>query len=345
VEVMKQLDYLIIGQGIAGSLLAHFLLKKGKTLKIVDNLNPNSSSRVAAGIFNPITGRRFVKTWLADDIFPFAEKTYRELESEFGQQFYFPKKIIRTLSGEAELKEFKKKSERPDYESYLRLTVQNGKAKQVEILKGGNLDLLKMLNLMRKKFEESQLLIEEEFNYSELKLANNICEWKGIQSEKVIFCEGFRALNNPWFGDLPFTHAKGELLTIKSGELKQHHILSRGIFILPIGDDFYKVGSTYDWDDLSESTTEHGRIELTEKLEKLIGREYSVLAHQAGIRPTVKDRRPLIGLHPEYPQLGIFNGLGTKGVSLGPYFAHQFIEHLEKGKSLNMEADIRRFKT
>ena len=342
---MEKVDYLIIGQGIAGSLLAHFLLKKGKTIKIVDKLNPNSSSRVAAGIFNPITGRRFVKTWLADEIFPFAEKTYRELETDFGSQFYFPKKIIRTLSGEAELKEFEKKSKRPDYENYLSPTVQNGKTKQLEILKGGNLDLLKMLNLMREKFKESDLLIEEKFNYSELELTNDICEWKGIQSEKVIFCEGFKAIQNPWFGDLPFTHAKGELLTIKSDELKQQHILSRGIFILPIGNDCYKVGSTYDWDDLSEDKTEKARTELTEKLEKLIGCDYSVVDHQAGIRPTVKDRRPLIGLHTEFSQLGIFNGLGTKGVSLGPFFANHFVEHLEKKIPLNPEADINRFKS
>jgi len=340
---MEKVDYLIIGQGIAGSLLAHFLLKKGKAIKIVDKLNLNSSSRVAAGIFNPITGRRFVKTWLADEIFPFAEKTYRELESEFEQQFYFPKKIVRTLSGETELKEFDKKSKRPGFENYLIPIVQNEITKQVEILKGGNLDLLKMLNLMREKFKKSQLLLEEEFNYSELELTNDICKWKGIQAEMVIFCEGFRALNNPWFGDLPFTHAKGELLTIKSGDLKQQHILSRGIFILPIGNDQYKVGSTYDWDDFSEQPTEKAKNELVRKLEKLIGKNYEIIGHQAGIRPTVKDRRPLIGLHQDFPQLGIFNGLGTKGVSLGPFIANHFVEFLEEDLALSPEVNIRRF--
>lgn len=340
---MKQLDYLIIGQGIAGSLLAHFLLKKGNAVKIVDQFNPNSSSRVAAGIYNPITGRRFVKTWMADEIFPFAKITYQELEREFGQQFYFPKKIIRTISGEAELKEFEKKSKRSVYAGYLNPAIQNQKSTQVEILKGGNLDLLKLLNLMREKFEKSDLLIEDEFKYVDLQLNKDACNWKGIQTEKVIFCEGFKTLQNPWFGKLPFTHAKGELLTIKSKMLKQQHILSRGIFILPIGDECYKVGSTYDWDDLSKESTEKARIELTKKLEKLIDCDFTIIDHKAGIRPTVKDRRPLIGIHSDFPQLGIFNGLGTKGVSLGPYFAHKFAEFLEEGKPLNSEVDIKRF--
>jgi glycine/D-amino acid oxidase-like deaminating enzyme len=237
----------------------------------------------------------------------------------------------------------KKKRQRPGYESYLNSTVQNGNTKQVEIGKGGNLDVLKMLNLMREKFKKSQLLFKDEFNYTHIEFVNNSCMWNGIKCEKIIFCEGFKAIQNPWFGALPFTHAKGEILTIKSSELNQHYILSKGIFILPIGDDCYKVGSTYDWDDLSEIPTEEAKVELIQKLEKLIHCDYTIIDHQAGIRPTVKDRRPLIGLHPEFPQLGIFNGLGTKGVSLGPFFANHFVEYLEGGISLNPEVDIRRF--
>lgn len=340
---MENLNYLIIGQGIAGSLFAHFLLKRGKSIRIVDQLNPNSSSRVAAGIFNPITGRRFVKTWMADEIFPFAEKTYREIEKQTGQKFYHPKTIIRTLSDDAEKKEWEKKSKRPDYLPYMKPGIINEGLEKVEILNGGNVDLLAFLKAMHEAFRKSNVIIEENFDFDDLKFMNEFVNWKNFHTEKVIFCEGIRAMQNPWFGHLPFTHAKGEILTIESESLSQDEILSKGIFVLPIGNKQFKVGSTYDWDDLTETPTDKGKNELTDKLEKLIGMDYRIVAHQAGIRPTVRDRWPLIGMHPEFSQLGIFNGLGTKGVSLGPYLANHFVEHLEDGNELDVEVDIERF--
>jgi len=159
----------------------------------------------------------------------------------------------------------------------------------------------------------------------------------------VIFCEGYRVLDNPFFKQLPFTHAKGEILTIYAKKLKLDKILSKGIFILPIGNHFFKVGSTYNWNDLDEKPTEHGKNEIVDKLEKIIGTSFEIISHRAGIRPTVIDRRPILGFHPVFANLGILNGLGTKGVSLAPFFANHFVEFLEDGKPLLPEVDINRF--
>ena len=341
--MMKHIDYLIVGQGIAGSLLSHFLLKRKKSLLIVDHVNPSSSSMVAAGIFNPITGRRFVKTWKADEIFPFAENTYLELEKEFGEQFYYPRKIVRTLSDQKELNELEIKQKKPEYAAYMNPPISLGNQVKVEINKGGNLHINKFVRLIRDNYKTSGLLVDAYFDNTDMKIEEDGVVWNNVIAKRVIFCEGIKAMDNPWFGDLPFTHAKGEILTIKSPELNIDYIQSKGIFILPLGDDTYRVGATYDWSDVTDTPTQKGRDELIKKLETLIDTDYSVINHLAGIRPTVKDRRPLIGIHPTFPQIGIFNGLGTKGVSLGPYFAHHFVEHLESGTALNQEVDIQRF--
>lgn len=337
------LDYLIIGQGIAGSMLGWFLQKRGKKILIVDQFNPNSSSRIAAGIFNPITGRRFVKTWMADELFPFAENTYREIEQITDCKFYHRKSIRRRISGNAELKEVELKKSRKDYLNYLRCDSTDRDITEIEILQGGNVDLRSLITAMKAHFTASQSYLESEVKHEDIHIQKGHARWKSYKARRIIFCEGYRALYNPWFKQLPFTHAKGEILTINAPDLKLDDIQSRGVFILPLGENNYKVGSTYDWSDLNEVPTNKGKEELIRKIDGLINCTYSILDHKAGIRPTVKDRRSLIGIHPDCPELGIFNGLGTKGVSLSPYFASHFVDHLEDGKPLNKEADIRRF--
>lgn len=341
--MVKNIDYLIIGHGIAGTLLAYFLLKRGKSIAITDAYSSSSSSRVAAGIYNPITGRRFVKTWRADEIFSFAENTYREIELKIGGNFYHPRKIIRSLSDKAEEKEWERKSQLPDYSGYTGETFLEGGVKKVEILRGGHVNLNRFIDLMRDKLKHQNILQEDKLDYNDLLISEDFIEWKNFRATKLIFCEGIEALENPWFGHLPFTHAKGDILTIHCPALKIDHIISKGIFILPLGADKYRVGATYNWDDMTTTPTLKGREELISKLEKILDEDYTIVDHQAGIRPTVKDRRPLIGMHADYPRIGIFNGLGTKGVSLGPFFADHFVQFLEDKIPLDPEVDILRF--
>ncbi|MFK7904191.1 MAG: NAD(P)/FAD-dependent oxidoreductase, partial [Chitinophagales bacterium] len=170
--------------------------------------------------------------------------------------------------------------------------------------------------------------------------------WKGIEAKKIIFCEGHQTRFNPYFDWLPFVPAKGELLIIEAKGLDleaTERIAKNKITLLPLGNDRYWVGSTYEWKKLDEVPTQKYREELSSQLENTINVPYQIIVHQAGIRPSAKDRRPFVGLHPKYPNMGVFNGLGTKGVSLSPYFAHHFAAHLEEGEELEKVVDIRRY--
>jgi glycine oxidase len=200
------------------------------------------------------------------------------------------------------------------------------------------------LEASREYFKKHNLLVEEIFDHQQLVITDKNIVYKKTSADKLIFCEGYKALENPYFSGLPFKLTKGEVLTIKAPFLKQtEKVINKGVFILPVGDDVYKVGATYEWADLTELPTEKGKAELVDKLKKVLRIPFEIVNHQAGIRPTVNDRRPLIGLHPKHSALAVFNGLGTKGVMLAPYFAQQLYSFLEENKALEEEVDIKRF--
>ena len=209
------------------------------------------------------------------------------------------------------------------------------------------MDTLTYLNGFRDYFISHNSLLDEQFEYDQLNVEEDGVIYKNYTAKKIIFCEGFQTANNPFFSWLPFKLTKGEIITI---QLEQNSVadinkvINKGVFILPIGDNTYKVGATYEWKDLTENTTEKGKADLIEKLKKVLQVPFTIIDHKAGIRPTVNDRRPLIGIHPKHNSVAVFNGLGTKGVMLAHYFANHFSDFLENKASLDKEVDIKRFK-
>ena len=185
--------------------------------------------------------------------------------------------------------------------------------------------------------------MEQKFDVKDLSVQADHVSWNGLTFGKVIFCQGFMALENAFFNWLPFTPVKGQILNIAADASIQSHIINQGIFMLPVSDNQLRVGATYSWDPLDWEVTEEATAELKGKLDALLKVPYRIVSEQAGIRPSVKDRRPLVGMHPKYGNIGIFNGLGTKGVTLAPFFANELAEYLENGKELNPAVNIQRY--
>jgi glycine/D-amino acid oxidase-like deaminating enzyme len=121
-------------------------------------------------------------------------------------------------------------------------------------------------------------------------------------------------------------------------------IVKSGIFVVPMGNDLYKVGATYNWVDKSDLPTEEGKKELLDDLNELITCDYEIMEHRAGVRPTVKDRRPLVGTHPQFKNVHLLNGMGTRGVMLAPSMARDLFNSIEKGTDLDPNIDIKRIK-
>lgn len=345
-----EVDYMIVGQGIAGTVLADHLINDGFSVLVFDDPAHSNSSRVAGGLYNPITGRKMVKTWLADDLFPYLIDYYKGLETRLAVDLLEDVPIYRPFVSIEELNEWMGKSSESAFQPFIREVYGGSKfGKHIRdefggllLNQSGYLNTGRMIESFRAYLSGKNALREQSVDPEELELNSEGVAYGEYWARRVIFCDGPLISSNRYFSWLPLSPVKGELLYIKVGE-EFEAIYNRGVFIIPIGDGICKVGATYDHINLNRKATEKARKQLIEKLDGLINIPYKVVDQVAGIRPATKDRRPFIGIHPEYAQLGVFGGLGTKGVSLAPYFAKQFVEHMTKSEELKMEANIQRF--
>ena len=346
-----KVDFIIVGQGLAGTLLAYELFRQNKTFVVFSDPGQLKSSDVAAGMINPIVFRRMTKSWLVDDAFPQMETTYRELEELLHEQLYFPGRMLK-VSGEDKLGFWKEKAFANQLETYLDVEpIQNLINQGISnafsfgcVNKSGRLDIQKLISTFSGLLMQKNLIRNEKIDYEKLILQSGSITYDNITAHKIIFCEGSAAALNPFFKNLKFKHSKGEVLELKIPELKLNGIVSDEVFVMPIGNDRYKVGATYTWDKLNYDTTDSARKELLDKLRNISSAPFEVLSQKAGIRPTMHDRKPVIGLLPDNPRIGIFNGLGSKGVLLGPYFAKQFADYLVGNSNyIHPEANIERY--
>jgi len=351
---MQQLSsahpHLIIGQGLAGSMLAWYLLQAGQRVLVVDKPHPNSASQVSSGIMNPVTGRRLVKTWMAETLFPFAFAAYTHLEEVLGETFLYRKPIIWQVNSYKEINQFSERQAQIDYTPYIKAITLGGYAESLHstigyaTISGGRVDTVSLTKAIRAYLVKQGALVATKFEYDDLELHLNGAKWKGKEVATVIFCEGYRAIYNPYFNYLPFNLNKGEILTIEAPSLQTNgSFIKNGKFLIPLNASKFWLGATYNREEVDECITPAVREKLTKQLQKMIQVPYTVTQHRAGIRPCNKHRRPFLGRHPVYKQLAIFNGLGTKGVTLAPYFAQQMTNFLLKNDRLLPDVNIEKY--
>ena len=344
------LDYLIIGFGLAGLSFTETALQKGKSCFVIDS-EKNYSSRVAPGLYNPVILKRFSVAWKADEQLDHIDHFYQNLENQFAKRYYFPLPIYRKLFSVEEQNNWFVAADHPILSSFLSPQLITHKINHIdapydfgEVLHSGYLDVNQLLNDYVEELKNKSIYRQEVFDYFYLEQGAEGIEYKGLKAKQIIFCEGYGAVNNPYFNYLPLDGAKGEVLLIHAPELDLEVILKTGIFILPVGNHYYKVGSTYHFEDKTVLPTESAKQELLEKLKEVISCPFQLIEHNAGIRPTTRDRRPFVGVHPKYEHLYILNGLGTRGVMIGPYVAKHLFDFIENQTELPLEMDIKRLK-
>jgi hypothetical protein len=343
-------DFVIVGQGIAGSLLSWFLQQAGKTVLVIDDGSDTAASKVAAGIINPVTGRRYSTTWKADELLPFAWKTYTDLGDHFQTQYCFQKDIIEFFPGPEARNVFIEKIKSgngymdafPDQNRFnetLHYDFGCGSIAPSYISSTGLL-----LADIRRHLIHTNALRTEAFIYADLLPEDGGIRYQDIQAQKILFCEGSPGVDNPWFRLLPYAINKGEALIIECPGLADTYIYKKGFLLapLPVQQHFW-AGSNYEWDELDCNPTEAFRKRTMSLLDGFLKLPYKLLQHKAALRPATVERRPFVGIHPHHPQIGILNGFGTKGTSLAPYFAQQLANHLLYDSPITPEADVKRF--
>lgn len=346
-------DFLIVGQGIAGSVMALSLIKAGYSISVISQPNLSLSSKVAAGIWNPIVFKRLTKSWLADDLIPELLSFYEYWEKELNTTLIHKRAIIKPFTEEQEKTLWLKKANDSESKNLFLDTTTYEDLKIDEhyvvksyskVLQAGNLNVVSFLESTKKYIKENQNSTEEEFDYTQLTITPQEIKYKTSTAKNIIFCDGYLITKNPYFNWIPMKPAKGETLTISCPSLQlKNDIFNKGFFIMPLGNDLFKVGATYEWEELNDTPTEKGKSELIQKLNSVITSPYEIISHDAGVRPAVIDRRPVVGEHPEFKNLFIFNGLGTKAVMLAPYFANQLVNYFQNNSGINLEVSPARF--
>ena len=347
---MKQFDYMIVGQGLAGTILGFQLREKGKSVVVIDKHREQTSSKVALGAYNPMVLKRFTPCWNVElqlkplyDFVDAFEKTYRVSIHE-------SLKLWRKFHSVQEQNLWLEKSEHPRLKAFMNpnfIPNENDKINAEfgygEVNNSGRVQLEKLISIFKDSLQSEECFLDDDFNYDALVVSPSFVTYKSFKADRLIFCEGHRLTNNPYFNYLPLMRTKGEILTVKLKGFQVKQLLKSNISVLSLGDDLYKVGATFNWTDKDEVVTEQAREELLDKLAELVCIQPEVIRQVAGIRPTVKDRRALIGSHPIYENVLVFNGLGTRGLLIGPYLSLQLIDFMEKGTLLHPEVHIKRY--
>lgn len=349
---MQTIEFLVVGQGLAGTMVSWFLERAGRSFLVVDQPLSGRASEVSAGIINPITGRRFTKSWLIDELLPFARATYREIEREMGISLWSERRILRALTSVFSENEWHQKCAVGNYGRYMSSALES-RAELVhfkepvgwgETLHAAQVDLPALLSAYRLHLANKGRLLAEIFRYESLLLDGDQCTYGDVKTRHVIFCEGFRGRENPWFSFLPHAPTKGDLLLVRLPAWQLEKMIKYGLMIAPLREPgTYWVGATTDRHFQHLLPEREAEEKMVAQLRAVLKVPFEVIAHLSGVRPTVKGYRPFVGRHPKHPNLIVFNGLGMKGTSLAPYFAHQLVDHLLRGLPLHPAVSIERF--
>ncbi len=346
------MNILIVGQGLAGTILSFKLIQRGHSVTVVDNSSYKKSSLVAGGMVNPVVFRRLTKSWMIDELYPEFIKTCHDLESFLDTKLFHQKPIYKVF-GKGEDTFWQKKFQENELDKYIDAQPQYSPISKYlktqfgygMVKVGGWFDIQTLIHSFKNYLSKNSLLEETHFNIStDLQFKSNQVLWKRNTYDKVILCTGSYMGNNNYFDKIKYKNTLGEVLTFKSKEYSENHIISKNIFILPVHEQKYKTGSTFRWDFDEVSPTENGKQEILEKLTKITDFNFTIEDHQAGLRPTTHDRRPVVGFTKDNPNIGIMNGLGSKGILLSPWVANQLIQKIENpGFLIHKEIDVNRY--
>lgn len=343
---------LIVGQGIAGTIVSFKLLQKGISHKVIDNKHKYAATKAAAGIINPITGRNYVKSWMIDDLLPVAKSTYREVSKVLSFDYIRETTILRALHTPAQENKWFSAISKPGYADYIIDNTTPSKAyshitqtasQYGQINQSFQVAIDKLITDYKKHLADNNNYIESNFMYELLSIHDNHVQYNNNPYDYIIFCEGYKGMENPFFADLPFQPAKGESFILEIEESIPDEILRDEIFLATIGGQSIWSGGSYRWDFEDDRPTDSFSMIWKEKLDKLLIVDYNIIEHRAGVRPAVKGRKPLIGTSSESNRLLMFNGMGTKATSLVPYWADHLLQHLMEGSPIDDQVNLSRF--
>lgn len=353
---MKKVDYIIVGLGIAGLAFAETLLKNNKSFIIFDDGHKGATS-ASGGILNPTVLKRFTAAWNVEEFTQHAIPFYENIGLKLQTSIIKPIGINRILNNVEEQNNWIVASDKDRLKPFLVSELINNTNKSINApFKLGSVNLgyqihpAILITAFRKFLNKNKFIVSENFNHNLVELQQDSVSYKEYTANNLVFAEGAKVVKNPLFPlaispILPkvFVGNKGEYIIIKAPKLNSPAVLKGPMMIIPLGDDLYKVGASYGRDDFSMDVTKEAREQISAKLKTMINCDFEVVDQVAGIRPTVKDRKPLLGVLPTSKRIAFLNGLGTRGLTMAPLLAKQLFDLLENNIQLPAEIDLKRF--
>ena len=346
-------DHIIIGQGLAGSLLAWELIHHGQTVIVIDNGLKPSASKVAAGLINPLPGKRFnrppeTQLWLDH-----AHALYADIQKISGNHYFHAIDMLRLLHLDEQHRFIERQLALPDSQNFIdQVLDKEAIDNNIHSPLGGfiqkqtgYLDIPVLLDDLREWLIEQNAYLQTSIAYSDINIQNYDIKLNGINATDIIFCEGYGLRNNPWFQYLPLQPDKGEFFTLKTKTKLTENIINSAHWILPTHDGNYRFGATHEHEQLDEHPTEVAKQQLQQGLSKLFKKlpDDLTIEQSAGVRPATSDRKPFIGSHPVEEKLKVFNGFGARGALTIPWHANHFVTHLIEEQALDAQVDIARY--
>jgi glycine oxidase len=344
---MEFIDYLIVGQGLAGSLLALLLRERGRSVVVIDNAHQHAASKAAGGIINPITGKRLNRPALIAELMNRVFSVYPKIEAQLGVPVFRQRTVLRLLRNDEELERWDRQSKLSEYREYLSFSPARpfpqfqSKFGFFEVKQAAQLDIRRLILRTREFLLEQQSLVDKPFSHADLNIFSDRIRWKRFTARYAIFCEGYRMTGNPYFRAIDLNPAKGETLTLATSDFAEVRIVQHGkwIFRDPAGEIL--AGTNYQWNSLDEKPTESAKKEIERAIGEFFVSDFETVEQRAGVRPVIRaDNRPVVGVHPKWPRLAIFNGLGSKGALQAPLAAQELVAALEEKKPILKEIDV-----
>lgn len=340
---MKNVDYIIVGDGYAALFFAHQLIKNNKSFYLFSE-GKKSASFVSAGIINPAVLKRFTTFWLAQEQIDALKKTLSEIEVYTHENYWIEKPVLRVFHDEKEKELWLKKSNEITFlsKNFLKINSVKNPFECGQVNHSARLNVRDFFTDLMNYLEQNRHLIKEKFDYKLVNTENST--YRNIHFKNIIFAEGMAVKENPFFSEIPVNPNKGHHLEVKlSKKIEEDFTIKKKHFIFPLKEDTYYYGGTYDREQIHHKIDDSAVEKLTNALAEFYPNDFEVTQAKFGFRPTVKDRRPIIGVHSGFKNLYVFNGLGARGILNGNYFAINLYNHLENGEEIHPEVDLKRF--
>ncbi len=343
-------DFLLVGQGLAGSLLAIELLQGGASVKLVDRGTAESATAVSTGIINPLTGRLFALSWQFETLMAEAEKTYQNIERITGERIFTRTIVSRAVMHTKGLNDLMIRLESSEMSAFIRGIDRDapwpGVLKPVGYyvhINGARVNTVRLLHVLRQYFQSADLLISDSFSFADVEYQSSGYHWKGIEAREIVWCGGASVPDQHTAG-WPVTPLHGQVMRIKIPGLAFDGVVKHNIFLANEGDDNYWAGATHEPTKSDVKKDREGWLWLKSRIDEMLVPDYDIIAHKAAMRPVVKDRRPVMGrFQGSSVPIMVMSGLGTKGASLAPWCAKVMAGHLLNGEPLPREVNIDRY--